>query len=125
MKQTHSWILGAFENIAFIQFPKIIIPDLYSNAGSLLSSPLYRKTSLAYSLFWVEIMDSLCPFILEYFFLISQSKFQLGNYILPISNSSVISIGYGVFHTLALTPGVALGIVQKLLCSIPVPFQVS
>lgn len=111
MKQIHSWIWGAFEI------------SLYPLSPLLFQFRFFA--SLAHSLPWVEIKDSLCPFILEYFFLISQFRFQLGNYILPISNSSVISIGYGILHPFASTLGVARGIVQSLLCSIPAPFHVS
>lgn len=73
--------------------------SLSSRTGALLI-PSSERTFLAHSLAWLEIRDSLCPFILEYFLLISQFKFQLCNYILPTLNSSVISIGHGVLHSL-------------------------
>lgn len=86
---------------------------------------LQKGTFLAHSLAWLEIRDSLCPFILEYFLLISQFKFQLCNYILPTPNSSVISIGYGVLHSLGRTLAVLWGTVKRLPRSTLVPFHVN
>lgn len=92
---------------------------------SLCLFPLQKGTFLAHSLAWLEIRDSLCPFILEYFLLISQFKFQLCNYILPTLNSSVISIGHGVLHSLGWTLAVLWGTVKRLPRSTLVPFHVN
>lgn len=85
-----------------------------SSRTALCLFPLQKGTFLSHSLAWLEIRDSLCPFILEYFLLISQFKFQLCNYILPTPNSSVISIGHGVLHSLGRTLAVLWGTVNRL-----------
>lgn len=100
--------LGTVENIVFI----LSLPFIPEQVLCLF--PL--QTFLTHSWGWIEIRKSLCPIILEYSLLISQFKFQLGKYILPTSNSSVISIGYGVLHSLNLAA--LLGAVQRQTCSI-------
>lgn len=89
-----SWILSGFEDCLYVFF---LVLFLFISFASV-----------------TKIKDSLCLFNLEHFFLMSQFRFQLDNYILPISDSSVISIGYGILHSLFWINGVALGIVQSL-----------